>query len=231
MAEVKHGNFENAEVKVSGNMSQEGVLSVTITHTHDCGKGPEGFVAAMNQMAVGGACPLDPRLYCTGGNVAQIGLGVYEVSLTYTGCLGTLTTYKSSTSVTNEPIETHPKFVTQLAGTPLNPFNDAVFDETAEEASFKHWPADAPQNLGGVQEYLVPANQIVVVEVKPLSDGVIAWDGKGGQVGKKMQPPEYPVGTGDFLIVACDQEFLGGCTRITTTYKRSRETGWNSLIY
>jgi hypothetical protein len=59
-------------------------------------------------------------------------------------------------SLSANPIETHPNFVSSLGGSPGSPLNGAVFDPTT--GAFLGWPAGSPDNLGGVRYYLAVGN-------------------------------------------------------------------------
>jgi len=131
-------------------------------------------------------------------------------------------------TVGEEPIETHPKFVSSIGGTAASPKNNAKFD--AETGEFIGFPADAPNKLGGVRGYLAPSS---VVRVSYYTASALSGL---SDLGEKQSPPYLGFisigGSKNWLKTNWSRRDFGTFLyQITEEYTLSGKDGWNTLIY
>lgn len=144
------------------------------------------------------------------------------------------------TNTRASPIETHPNF---LEGDP--PLKDFAI---IEDDLFVAFPVTAPQQLGGVTDFLDPAATLRVSWVEEYSKVKNQISGWTGQVGKIAAPPEFaefdePESVGDggdrnFLLNSFNFSFYAKAqgdsakwADLSLEYLLSQEGGWNELIY
>ena len=149
--------------------------------------------------------------------------------------------YRVSAVTSEEPIETHPAFIEPqpgfgigLGGTGAEPKNDAVFEPRTTEGEFQFFPPNAPNELGGVTSYLVPA---VIFEATVTSTDfnlVGQWDNIY-DIGKiKRIPININVGPErNWLVVGVLYDYDKDTTEwsVTVQYQLSGPRGWNRAIY
>lgn len=131
-------------------------------------------------------------------------------------------------TVQEDPIETHDKFVTRIGGTVKNPKNQAIFD--AVNGEFIGFPANAPNDLGGVRAYLSPH-----ITARVTYYSTVISNGNINDLGNRTSPPvtlpKHKDGA-DWLMVGISfREFATIAIQITEEFMLSGRKGWNPLIY
>lgn len=114
----------------------------------------EGDSRYFNQSPkLGDVHPKDTRLICIAPNVTYLAADKIRCSPDYMGIATDPTPgiLDHPGGINQDPIETHPKFITQIAGTPGNPRNNAIFDETTGE-----FLGFGNGRYAGTRSYLVP---------------------------------------------------------------------------
>lgn len=130
-------------------------------------------------------------------------------------------------AIAQEPIETHPRFVSSLGGTPQHPLNKAVFDP--ETGEFIGWPVDAPLDLGGVSSYYVPSTVVTVSrwQTVPPSEGALQ--------GEIRRPPLFVTdgpNVKDYLVGPVTyRQIAQQLFQVNVSYIGSGARGWNQAIY
>ncbi len=125
-----------------------------------------------------------------------------------------------------EPIETHHKFVSHIGGRPGSPLNLAKFD--LETGEFIGFPADAPEDLGGVRGFLSPASTVRVTFFTASNSWGLY------RLGQITNPPgsvPRPPGSRNWLKTNWSRRDFGNIYQITEEYTASGERGWNRIIY
>lgn len=165
----------------------------------------------------------------------------YRVTYLYEGYLLTLpepTYYELSGALSEEPIQTHPDFIT-LAGTPAAPLHGAIFidPDTQQKTSnndkgvfreFKTILAGVTNKKAGVQGYLSPGatwTEISFSRQRPIDLG---------QLGKIDKPPGRPPSFSDnrnWLYYDVSYRQRGSIYEIRKTWKLSARGGWDKDIY
>lgn len=162
---------------------------------------------------------------------AGIAGGVSESTPIYELCLG----------VGEEPIETHPKFQTDIAGTPSSPVHGAVFvdyetgkkttdDEKGVFQEFLPIVGGSRNPFAGISSYLSPDQltwrQRKVTTTRPASISDV------GKIATPVgSPPSLGGGSRNWLLLAITYEQRGLVYFVTTEWRASGPTGWNSTIY
>lgn len=99
-----------------------------------------------------------PALICESATASYENPGVAVVVVTFRGIPGPSLPpgdEEMVVSTQEQPIETHPLFVTVLAGKPSAPLNGAIFDGTSDTTSaFLRFAATSP--YAGIESYLSP---------------------------------------------------------------------------
>lgn len=138
-------------------------------------------------------------------------------------------------NTSQDPIVTHPAFVSTLGGTSGGPLNLAIF---ADDGEFVAWPPNAPNNLGGIQSWLTGGLTIVIQYATDSSATFQAAIAKIGTTtstlvaGKTTFTAAFP----QFLCtsVTYDEISTGASTAywiIQEQWTRTESPGWNSLVY
>lgn len=133
--------------------------------------------------------------------------------------------YEVEMSLSEDPIDTHPDFVSTIGGTRSAPLNNAVFNS---DGTFKGFPANATNNLGGVRSFLNP--QAIWRETSFASSSPSSLS----SIGKIQTPSGSPpsLGTGrNWLFSAYTWTRQGSAYRVTKEWRSSGIGGWNTLIY
>ncbi len=104
---------------------------------------------------IGQAHPNEANAFAYSSKITVLPLLKIRATVSYIGLTRDPTDYiiEGIGSMSREPIETHPRFVSTIGGTMDSPLNDAIFNE---DGSFAAFPPDAAFNLGGVESYLNP---------------------------------------------------------------------------
>ena len=148
----------------------------------------------------------------------------------YIGLVNDPTDYyiEYSGTTTEEPIETHPDFVTKIGGTAANRKNKAWFDPVTGE--FSHFPANAPQDLGGVKGYLAPRATARVSYYSYSKPEDIA--SLGNIDNPPVSLPTHDDENANWLLASVSwKEYANVAYYITLEYYLSGRRGWNSLMY
>jgi hypothetical protein len=165
-------------------------------------------------------------LICKSVKVTRLKPGlVCEMRATYRGFFGpedvgnSIEEVISSTS--EQPIETHPKFVDTLGGTKAAPLNGATFDTNGRFTGFA-----ADSIYAGVESYLVPS--LIYRKTTPSRSS----PGDVGPVGTIQDPA---VGGGqpgsNWLYTSRTWRRDGGVYSVTEEYMLSGPRGWDTTIY
>ena len=135
-----------------------------------------------------------------------------------------------------EAIETHPDFVSVLAGVPSAPKNDAHFVSVHDRRQtvidkdylFSHFEtnAAATESLAGIQYYLKASTQVELTwwqtKVPVVQRMVIVND---------IKPFKKPDGVKDFLSVDTPYRQVGNHYQVTQIALGSGPGGWSQLLY
>lgn len=135
-------------------------------------------------------------------------------------------------SLSQEPIETHPDFKTEIGGTPGAPKNGAKFDDDGSFLGFPSNDESVEAKLVGVTGYLRPGAVVRVTyfTAKPANfrfdhTGQIATSVPG--LPKDIRLPEGA----NWLIGSPALEPFGPFNKISVDYLLSGPGGWNGKIY
>jgi hypothetical protein len=169
-----------------------------------------------------------PQFICNGCQVRRLTPGDFcELRVTYRGFIGnafTLSQDRSkdeiSSGLSEEPIETHPLFVSTLAGTLAAPLNDAEFNS---DGSFKQFKLSS--KYAGVKSYKVPT--VVYRSVRPADSA----PGDIGEVGTIQDAPVAAPGSRNWLYAGKTWSRDGGVYTVNEEWILSGPRGWDSDIY
>jgi hypothetical protein len=146
--------------------------------------------------------------------------------------------YESRRGTGQEPIETHPKFVSHIAGTPSSPLNGALFvDEEGlptadnQRGIFRGFRliVDGGRNpYAGLNAYLAVNNTIWskswTQKKKPSQSAV-------GKISSPDGPqPGYPGGV-NWISLGVDYTLRGGAFACNAQWLGSGPGGWNDVVY
>lgn len=160
--------------------------------------------------------------------------GWWTVSYTFEGFLFTLPEpiYELTTSLSQEPIETHEDFITTIAGTPAAPLNGAIFIDPESykisektNAVFKEFSAGTVK--AGVTSYVNPGAEWVETKFQRSRPSGIR------DVGTIDEPsgPEPTVAGRDWLAWSESYVRRGSIYQVRTAWKLSGRNGWDTDIY
>lgn len=166
--------------------------------------------------------------------------GFWEVVYTYEGLIGESPepTYELRGSLDQEPIETHPNFITAIAGKPSAPQNGAVFIDPANgrpttddtKGVFREFASTLNGELnpkGGVESYLVPGAEWVMHEITVTKPEEL----------RSLGTIDAPTGgspslnSRDWLLFSQTYQKRGHVYQVSTTWKLSGKRGWDVDIY
>lgn len=186
---------------------------------------------------IGTQHPDDSRAYCVSYTLE------YDECFLYTNAVyrgvwsGSATRVDVQASLSANPIETHPNFVSALGGTPGAPLNGAVFDTNG---TFLGWPAGATDGLGGVRYYLAAGCSIRFTTSTTSGSDVASALAAIGSISSSISGGgstfttaySYP----GFMLqnVTVDWQYLGSAVTIYTysvVWVMTQPPGWNSNIY
>jgi hypothetical protein len=187
------------------------------------------------------AHPDFPGFLCNGCRVTRLKPGIMaELRVGYRGFLGTnwstdYGTQELVSGTSEQPIETHPKFVSDIAGRPSAPLNGALFlDETGAKTTddtkgiFKGFAAlvgGAKNKYAGVTSFLCPST--VYRKTTPFG----SFPASVSDVGFISSAP-VSAGSGRnwlFTSRTCSQS--GGVFSVSEEYMLSGPDGWDTLLY
>lgn len=135
--------------------------------------------------------------------------------------------YSAETVAQQEDIATFPGFE-DIAGTPQNPLNGAIFDD--DLGTFVAFGPTAPPALRGVSAYFAPSVAIFRVRFtnSPPTGG--ANVGKIDSPGGPLQGPNQS-GQQNWLKMTFRTEQFGDIWQTRESWLRSGDLGWNQDIY
>jgi len=128
-------------------------------------------------------------------------------------------------SLDKESLLTHPKFVSEMAGTPDAPLNSAKFDP--ETGEFLGFPADAGNNLGGMDSWFVPS---VVWTFTRWTYREPTFT-EMGKIDNTPVPVKRPPNLVNFLAGPKNYSQIGRLYQERLEYWGSGERGWNEIAY
>lgn len=143
--------------------------------------------------------------------------------------------FECSAGTSDEPIETHPDFVDNIAGKPSSPLNGAIFldpktnQPTTDDAKgvfdkFTAVVGGVRNEFAGVQAYLSP--QVVLREVWISTIAVVA-----NNVGKISSPPFTPGVPGNWLQTGVSFQQRGLVFQNVIEWRSSGRYNWNTTLY
>lgn len=163
----------------------------------------------------------------------------YRITYTYEGFLNSLPEpiYSLSSSLSEEPIELHPDFLT-IAGTPSDPLNGAIFIDpdtqkiTKDNARgvFREFLAtlgSAANLKAGIESYLSPGatwTEIYFSSSRPTDLGSL-----GERDSPSGSNPSF--GSRNWLYSGCEYTRRGYIYEIRKTWLLSGRNGWDADIY
>jgi hypothetical protein len=174
--------------------------------------------------------------------LAQYGLtwdaaGFIEMDGDYVGVWSTTNYLVDGIAATQqEPIVTNPVFTTVLGGVPGSPMNNAYFDPTSGE--FVCWPANAPNNLGGVQSWLAGGLVLRVTNATLSSSDITDAIELLGTSTDSFTAGIITYSYGYFAFLYTNVTYkevpIGGSSAtftLTVEVTFTPPNGWNTLIY
>ena len=178
----------------------------------------------------GDAHPFNANCFCFAAKTKYEGLKLCTVDADYIGLSQdpTVPFIEFVGSVGEEAIETHKNFATVIGGTPANPLNNAVFDD---DGTFLGFPADAPDDLGGVRSYYRPS---VIIRLSYWTNAIPNPAALGTVFEADGLPVNVPPNCANFLLTNFGYRSLTPETppyQVTTEFLGSGPAGWNSTIY
>lgn len=184
--------------------------------------------------------PIYPNLHMERRRI-QMSEGYYVITAEYAGILGggtSLAVYELCIGVADEPIETHPKFTSEIGGTPSNPMHGAVFlgpdgqptsdDAVGQFAYFTHIADGSDNPFAGIESYLA-ADQVT------WRERYVSASAPGGATPGKISSP--PGGYGglpsavNWILVSRSFEQRGLSFFVTNEWRAGGRRGWNTTIY
>jgi hypothetical protein len=190
----------------------------------DVGDGDPGTPTAF-----GYAHPLWGYLDCDKVSISQTTEG-WEAEASFFGVAGIPNPiYEVDFATSEEPIETHPDFVSRLAGTPGKPITGAKFDTAANGGGFLGFNGtDAGDTWRGIRAYLSPGvvwRKNYVTKTAPNDFGDV-----GSIDVPEGGPPGLPNGR-NWLYTGLTWEQRGYTYQVKKEWRASGRRGWNSEIY
>jgi hypothetical protein len=261
MARVNKGNtLSGIKLQPGWTIEDDGFGLLTCSATYKTAHGTSTGTPATGAQALakapkrGDAFEQDARLSCHRASSVMDGNGLQVISADFVGiATGTMTEPQVSGrfSSNQEPISTHPAFVTKLGGTKAAPLNGAVFND---DGSFKRFANPGEEKFYGVTSYLVPGFAITghfytseFAALESLKGAIGSTSGTGSFAGYdllgglsqlKSNIPGRS-GYGNFvaqnendqlLLAGLAVEYYGKLLKISYDIMFSQD-GWNESIY
>lgn len=163
--------------------------------------------------------------------------GFLVITGEYAGITGgrTPSVFECSYAGAEEPIETHPLFVSDIAGTPSNPLNGAIFldpktgtvstdDAVGVFDKFRTNIAGARNEFAGIMAYLSPEATVreIWLSTSPVSGAGLGHIGSPG-IGVSTE--------GNWLFTGVSFQQRGRVYQNTKEWRASGRNGWNETIY
>lgn len=148
--------------------------------------------------------------------------------------------YELSLGCSDEPIETHPRFISEIGGSPSSPLNGAIFVDPSNGKKttidaigvFDHFQLldnRALNSLSGISSYL-EASQMCWRE-RYCANSRPSDLSNVGHIATPAGPYPSPPSGGNWLYMGANYEQRGSCFFITREWRASGRRGWNQLIY
>ena len=156
------------------------------------------------------------------------GVAATSVSLGGSG-FGSTRNFSINSTVTTEPIETHPHFHS-LVGTPEDPKNGAQFNSEGKFTGFSYTHEGERNKFAGLRSYLSPN----IIFEETLVKGNINFGNILQNVGTIAQPPSEAPDLGgkrDWLFVGATVRNVGGGLELKRKFRSSGHNGWTQGIY
>lgn len=172
-------------------------------------------------------------LVCTQCEVSRLKPGIVcELTATYRGFFGASNPNINSreeliTNTSEAPIDSHPRFVTDIGGKKGSELHGAIFDD---DGKWTGWKADSL--YAGVESYLFPSTiyrSTQSVSGRPTSIFNVGTT-SGVTTGVVGSPPGAPSGKG-WLLISHTWNREGGLYSESVEYMLSGPKGWDSVIY
>jgi hypothetical protein len=236
MARVIKGKIEDIIIQPDRSINEKNDGTLEGQVVYKCVKGQE-----FSLPKIGEAHPDDTKLECYNISKTHNSNGLITATASYFGLTGPETDPVISYSGGNnqEPIETHPEFVTELAGSVTTPKNGAIFEDDAENVEYGTFikfgggaqDTNVPK-FRGVEYYLTPSTQITLSywtdKVPSLKDRLKIYPKIEGVSGRELQtPPDVK----NFLLLDTPYRQVGSFYQVTEQYLGSGPDGWNEKIY
>lgn len=169
----------------------------------------------------------------------EIQPGFAMITGEYAGITGgrTPSVFECSFGNSDEPIESHPKFLSEIAGKPSTPLNGAIFVDpkthlvtTNDAAGKSEFRGFAPYISGslnafaGIESYL--ASQVTIRETWIATSRL-----SGINNGKINTPPIAIAITGNWLQTGASFQQRGDVYQNTLEWRASGPRQWNATIY
>jgi hypothetical protein len=180
-----------------------------------------------NAPQIGTPHPDDNRLHCYARRRQFPKLGKIKIICDYIGLMydPTPPVWEMIGTLSEDPIETHQNFVDKIGGNLGNEKNNAYFDPDTGE--FVCFPADAPQDLGGVRGYLVPS----VVWRKTWWSSTAPQPSDLGVIIQRPVQLALPQSVKNGLGSNFTYRQVGFYFQVSEEVMGSGKKGWNTLIY
>jgi hypothetical protein len=148
--------------------------------------------------------------------------------------------YELVGSLDEEPIESHPKFVSDIAGKPSAALNGAIFVDPNTEViteddsigvfrEFKSTLAGEPNRKGGVSAYKVPTVEWIETRVTTIQPTDLV--NLGDIETPRGNPPNLTASGRSWLLWSHSYRKRGGVFEERTVWKLSGKNGWDTDIY
>ena len=195
------------------------------------------YAQADSVSPIGNAHPDDSRATCVSYTI-DFDEVFQNANLVYRGVWSTSATRVDvQASLSANPIETHPNFVSTLGGTQAGPLNSAVFDANGV---FLGWPAGAGHGLGGVRFYLAADCTLRFTASTTVGSTVASVIANNGAISSSVSGGGSTFTTAytfpGFMqqTATVDWQYVGAGNTVytyTQVYVRTQPPGWNSNIY
>ena len=169
--------------------------------------------------------------------------GIVLFACEYAGVNGTAAAvYEAEFGCSDEPVETHPKFVSDIGGSPSSPAHGAIFVdvETGEKTTdntkgvfsrFTIMDGSVKNPYAGVSKYL-DASQVTWTKTQVTSTRPASASGVGFIGTPAGSPPSLGSGR-NWLYIGLGYEERGGGTvfKVKQSWRASRLGGWITAMY
>ena len=225
---------------IIGSVSNTLMPGATLSYESDGtinGTARYGYLHGASPSVIGNQHPDDSRAVVVSYTLEYDEVFLYA-NCVYRGVWSTSATKVDvQASLSANPIETHPNFVSTLGGTPGSELNGAVFDSNGV---FLGWPAGATLGLGGVRYYLAAGCSIRFTSSTTSGSAVASALAAIGSIASSISGGGSTFTTAytfpGFMLqnVTVDWQYLGSATTIYTysqIWVMTQPPGWNSNIY